>query len=130
MNPARAQARADELAERLKRRQDELNRERQIAALPPVVLAGALVMPIGLLRKLGATKGAEEAAEPEVDPARRAEIERLAMASVMAAERALGFEPRDVSRDNCGYDVESRDPNANGHLRFVEVKGLGPATIA
>ena len=48
------------------------------------------------------------------------------MAAVMAAERALGFEPRDVSRDNCGYDVESRDPASNGHLRFIEVKGLGP----
>ena len=48
------------------------------------------------------------------------------MDAVMAAERALGFEPRDVSRDNCGYDVESRDPASNGHLRFIEVKGLGP----
>ena len=38
----------------------------------------------------------------------------------------LGFEPRDVSREKCGYDVESRDPTSNGHLRFIEVKGLGP----
>jgi hypothetical protein len=66
-----------------------------------------------------------EPGEPDVDPARRAEIERLAMDAVMAAERALGFEPRDVSRDKCGYDIESRDPTTNSHLRFVEVKGLG-----
>jgi Protein NO VEIN, C-terminal len=48
------------------------------------------------------------------------------MAAVMAAERALGFKPEDVSRDNRGYDVESRDPASDGHLHFIEVKGLGP----
>jgi hypothetical protein len=126
MNPARAQARADELADRMQRRMAELAKERDISALPPVLLAGALVVPLGLLRKLGAIDEAKEAAEPDVDSARRAEIERLAMEAVMAAERALGFEPRDVSRDKCGYDVESRDPDSNGHLRFIEVKGLGP----
>ena len=44
------------------------------------------------------------------------------MAAVMAAERALGHEPRDVSADKCGYDVESRVPGT-GRLRFIEVKG-------
>jgi hypothetical protein len=126
MNPARARARADELADRLQRRTAELAKERQISALPPVVLAGALVVPVGLLKTLGVADEAEKAAEPEVDPARRAEIERLAMDAVMAAEQALGFAPRDVSLDNCGYDIESRDPAGNGHLRFIEVKGLGP----
>ena len=126
MNPQRAAARAEELADRLQRRLAELARERDIAALPPLVIAGALIVPIGFLQKLGVAGGADERAEPEVDPARRAEIERLAMDAVMAAERALGFEPRDVSRENCGYDVESRDPASNGHLRFIEVKGLGP----
>jgi hypothetical protein len=126
MNPARAQARADELADRLQRRMAELAKERDISALPPVVRAGALVVPIGLLHKLGVADGAEEAAAPEVDPTRRAEIEQLAMEAVMATERALGFAPRDVSRENCGYDIESRDPETNGHLRFIEVKGLGP----
>jgi hypothetical protein len=125
MNPARAQARADELADRMQRRMAELAAERDISALPPVVLAGALVVPLGLLQQLGVVDD-QQAAEPEVDPARRAEIERLAMEAVMAAERALGFEPRDVSRDNCGYDIESRQPNGTGNLRFVEVKGLGP----
>ncbi len=47
------------------------------------------------------------------------------------AERELGFVPRDVSTDKCGYDVESRDPNGNARLRFVEVKGrtLGADTV-
>jgi hypothetical protein len=126
MNPARAQARADELSDRLKRRMAELEQEREISALPPVLLAGALVVSIGLLRHQGVADYVDEVAQPEVDPARRAEIERLAMDAVIAAERALGFAPRDVSRENCGYDVESRDPTSNGHLRFIEVKGLGP----
>ena len=40
----------------------------------------------------------------------------------MAAERALGREPRDVSAAKVGYDIESRDPKT-GHLHFIEVKG-------
>jgi hypothetical protein len=52
----------------------------------------------------------------------RAEVERLAMDAVIAAERALGNLPRDVSAENKGYDIESRDPRS-GHLRFIEVKG-------
>jgi hypothetical protein len=50
------------------------------------------------------------------------ESESLAMAAVMISERELGYEPTDVSDQNRGYDIESRDP-ATGHLRFVEVKG-------
>ncbi len=38
-------------------------------------------------------------------------------------QQELGFDPRDVSADKCSYDVESRDPNGNARLRFVEVKG-------
>jgi hypothetical protein len=48
------------------------------------------------------------------------------MESVMAFERASGFEPSDVSKENRGYDVESRYPAnhaKSGQLRFIEVKG-------
>jgi hypothetical protein len=36
--------------------------------------------------------------------------------------KSLSYNPRDVSQDNCGYDIESaiRD---SGRLRFIEVKG-------
>ena len=40
----------------------------------------------------------------------------------MQAERQLGYIPRDVSADKCGYDTESRIPGT-GKLRFIEVKG-------
>ena len=56
------------------------------------------------------------------DALARAEVERLAMEAVLAAERALGREPRDVSAAKVGYDIESRDPKT-GHLHFIEVKG-------
>src|SRR5262249_56564859 len=56
------------------------------------------------------------------DALARQEIERLAMEAVMAAEHALGREPRDVSAEKVGYDIESRDPRT-GHLHFLEVKG-------
>ena len=46
----------------------------------------------------------------------------MAMESVFAAERALGNQPMDVSAENKGWDIESRDPRT-GHLRFLEVKG-------
>ena len=40
----------------------------------------------------------------------------------MAAERRMGFAPRDVSAGKKGWDIESRDPRS-GHLRFIEVTG-------
>jgi hypothetical protein len=49
-------------------------------------------------------------------------VEKAAMAAVMAAERQLGYVPRDVSAQKCGYDIESRIPGT-GRLRFIEVKG-------
>ena len=42
--------------------------------------------------------------------------------AVMERERALGHEPRDVSAEDRGYDVESREAGT-GRLRFIEVKG-------
>ena len=52
VSAARAGARADALADRLARRRAELARERDLAPLPPVVRGRALVVPIGLLRRL------------------------------------------------------------------------------
>ena len=48
------------------------------------------------------------------------------MRAVMDAERALGFDPRDVSAAKVGYDVESRGREADARLRFIEVKGRVP----
>ena len=124
LNSGLARQRADELASRLEKRLAELEQERKLAALPPVVLGGALIVPAGLLRRLqGAAPVPTFAADTE-------RSERLAMAAVMEAERGLGFLPRDVSGEKRGYDVESAIPGT-GRLRFLEVKGrvAGAATV-
>jgi superfamily II DNA or RNA helicase len=116
LNSAKARQRADELQSRLQRRLADLEQERQLAALPPVVVGGALIVPGGLFAHL---KGAPDQARAAIETAR---IEQLAMNAVMETERRLGFEPRDVSAERCGYDVESRILGT-GRLRFIEVKG-------
>ena len=121
INAQNAEATAQRLADRLQRRQEELARERQITALPPVLKGAALVIPKGLLSPPAQPQAANLAGFSE-DPIARAEIERLAMATVMAAEIALGNRPKDVSAEKRGYDIESRDPRS-GILRFIEVKG-------
>lgn len=44
------------------------------------------------------------------------------MQAVIMAEVDLGHEPRDVSKENRGYDIESKDKET-GRLRMIEVKG-------
>ena len=44
------------------------------------------------------------------------------MNAVMERKRALGHEPRDVSAEDRGCDVESREAGT-ARLRFIEVKG-------
>jgi superfamily II DNA or RNA helicase len=118
LNSGLARQRADELSGRLQKRLSELEQERKLSALPPVVLGGAMVVPIGLLRELQG----ETAAPPPDFAISTEESERRAMQAVMDAECRLGFQPRDVSEQNLGYDVESAIPNT-GLLRFIEVKG-------
>jgi len=121
INSGKARQRADELQARLQKRMLELEQERQISPLPPVVIGGGLVVPVGLLSKLQPAAPAPTLADAQ-DVENRREIERLAMRMVMETEQHLGFEPRDVSADKCGYDIESRIPGT-GCLRFIEVKG-------
>ena len=121
LNAAQAANRANELADRLQRRLAELSRERDISARPPAVKGGALVVPGGLIRRL-MLPASKQPSQFSGDPASRAEIERLAMQAVIAAEKALGHVPRDVSAEKIGYDIESKNA-ATGHLRFIEVKG-------
>jgi hypothetical protein len=114
-----AEERANRLGDRLKTRMSELQAERTLFPEPPQLKGGALVVPRGLLRKLGLSSAT---LPPETD-ADRALTERLAMDAVMAAERALGREAKDrCAEKGLGYDIEARDPKAS-HLYFVEVKG-------
>ena len=121
LNASQADARANELSERLERRLAELERERHITPMPPLVTGGALIVPAGLFRQENG-EAVPAGSFRETTPEGRSAVERQAMEAVMAAERALGNEPRDVSGDKLGYDIESREPET-GHLRFIEVKG-------
>jgi len=135
LNSSNARQRADELGGRLQKREDELSRERQITARPPTVLGGALVIPAGWFARAEGKDGALILRETPVgDGGADGEVERLAMEAVIAHEREQGYEPRDVCKENRGYDVESRYPVGHakaGQLRFIEVKGrvAGAATV-
>lgn len=118
INSAKARARADDLQARLQNRLDELAKEQQLSPLPPVVMGGALVLPGGLIARL---KGKREEV-PDLFARETKRVEKMAMDAVMAVEKSLNFIPRDVTQDNCGYDIESSIPDS-GKLRFLEVKG-------
>jgi superfamily II DNA or RNA helicase len=117
LNSQNARRYVEMLTDRLDRRLAELARERAMAPLPPEVQGAALIVPIGWVQ----ARMAPAAAMTGVAEG-RAEVEQIAMHAVMEAERALGRHPRDVSADNRGYDIESRDPET-GSLHFIEVKG-------
>ena len=117
LNSAEALKRADALQARLQKRLEELQRERQIAPLPPVVLGGLLVVPAGLIAAMSGrpSSAASEAVDRQAAAAK-------ARAIVMEIERSLGYEPVDREFEKLGYDIESRVPGT-GRLRFIEVKG-------
>lgn len=117
LNSTEARRRAEQLQERLERRLDEIRKERQIMALPPVVLGGTLVVPIGLVARI-----IGKPLDVENQPIDTQESAAKAREAVMAAEWALGFTPVDRELEKLGYDIESKD-NVTGHLRFIEVKG-------
>jgi hypothetical protein len=122
VNSQEARRRADDLQGRLQKRMEQLDLEGQISALPPVVLGGLVVVPMGLLANM-AGRPAPVAAIPNTQAsAARARL------VVMEAERRLGFEPIDREHEKLGYDIESRDPNT-GKLRFLEVKGRASGAL-
>ena len=125
LNSGEARKRADLLQGRLQKRLEEMKLEARISPLPPVVLGGFLVVPMGLLTVMveGTTASPTTPINTQISAAK-------ARAIIMEIERSLGFEPTDREFDKLGYDIESRVPGT-GKLRFIEVKGrvTGAATI-
>jgi superfamily II DNA or RNA helicase len=119
-----AERRAEDLAERLKKRQVQLEQERFISSQPPRVRGGMVVIPQGLLaeRMHSVPDDGSLSSGFSEDAAARRAIEILAMDAVMATEKALGNVPSDVSAQKVGYDILSLNPKTQ-HLRFIEVKG-------
>ncbi|HQO02653.1 MAG TPA: helicase-related protein, partial [Spirochaetota bacterium] len=125
INSGKARLRADELDARLKRRIAELEEEKKLSPLPPVVLGGALILPVGFFEKME-----EKSTSPAMFARDTKRVEMAAMNAVMEAEKDLGYVPKDVSAQKVGYDIESSVPGT-GKLRFIEVKGRvqGAATV-
>ena len=123
LNSAEARKRADSLQGRLEKRLEELRLERQLSPLPPVVLGGLLVVPIGVLNAMAGRPTVAVSPDTMASAAR-------ARAAIMEVERRLGFDPVDKEVEKLGYDIESRIPDT-GRLRFIEVKGriAGAPTI-
>ena len=117
LNSQNARRYVDMLTDRLEKRLGELAKERQIAPLPPEIQGAALVVPIGWFARMETPP-----AVPTTFAQDRDSVEQAAMSAVIEAERRLGREPHDVSAENRGYDIESKEPRT-GKLTFIEVKG-------
>ncbi len=123
LTSANAARRAEELEARMQKRLAEIDNERMISAMPPVIVGGSLVIPKGLLQIL-----MHQATPDTFSQGDRQAIEYAGMKAVMDIEQRLGFIPSDVSAKKCGYDVESEIPkdmrtSDGACLRFIEVKG-------
>ena len=124
LNSKLASRRADDLTARMQARLAEIEKERRISPAPPVVTGGALIIPKGLLWILTGSKTQGTFASGD-----KQAVEYAAMDAVLQIETALGYQPKDVSAQKCGYDVESyvresqRERLAAYALRMIEVKG-------
>ena len=120
LNSNEARKRADLLQARLQKRLSDLKLEAQLSPLPPVVLGGLLVVPMGLMNKLmGKPELSAVALKAIADTQASA---ARARAVIMQVERDLGYEPTDREFERLGYDIESK-VSGTGKLRFIEVKG-------
>jgi superfamily II DNA or RNA helicase len=109
INSRRASGRAAELSERLQRRLLELEQERQLTSLPPVVVGGGVIIPQGLIDRLDGVVSKSDGTEEF----------RRAVDVAMTEQSAVGREPHDVTASRMGYDILSR--HEDGSLRFVKV---------
>lgn len=123
-----------DLEGRLEGRKKELQSMRHVTSATPVALGGALVVPVGLLRRLRGEIPVDTGSTFCIDAAARSRIERIAMDAVRQAEESRGCTVVDVSAIKCGWDLTSYLPAIDGkqpESRHIEVKGrvIGASTI-
>jgi hypothetical protein len=106
--------RAAEMEARLDSRMEELDQEAMLSVSPPRIGALALIVPVGLLNLALGEPDPPFALETE-------EVERRAVDLVLRCERDLGREPREMARNNKGFDIRSTSPD--GGYVDIEVKG-------
>ena len=115
-----ARRRVETLSERLDKRLKVLDQERTISAATPIVKGAFIVIPIGLLLQRNRENYDLESI---VDPELESSLKVTALRVVMEKEYSLGFEPKDVTKKNCGYDIISFDSSSKSY-RFIKVKGF------
>lgn len=124
LNSGLAARRAESLESRMQARLAEIEKERRVSPMPPVITGGALIIPKGLLHRLTGRTTVNTFSQGD-----RQSIEYAAMNAVIEIETGFGYQPKDVSAMKCGYDVESFVPEGMRKrleeyaLRFIEVKG-------
>ena len=118
MNSGKARQRADDLQTRLKKRLEELEQEKLLSPLPPIVIGGAAVIPQGLIDRL---RG-ERNLDPQAYAKLTERVERAAVDAVLKAEVGLRREPKEMHHNNPGFDIRSKDIRT-GDILFIEVKG-------
>jgi hypothetical protein len=102
-NLRQAENRVDELVDRLERRREELQQERQCIIDKIQNLGRAWVLPH------------PERSAPGIAPmVQDSEVERIAVDTVMAYEAARGWQVESVERENRGFDLISRKPHPRG----------------
>ena len=134
LNIENARRTVADLEGRLEGRKNELQSMRHVTSATPVALGGALVLPIGLLRRLRGETLADATDTFCADAAARSRIEMKAMDAVRRAEESRGCTVVDVSAYKCGWDITSYPPVIDGkqpESRHIEVKGRakGAGTI-
>ncbi len=110
---AQAEEHVRELLARKEQAERRLSRESQCVLGDVEHLTTAWVVPYP-----------EEGTRGSAHIVRDDEVEALAMAVAMDHERARGWDPEDVSREDQGFDLRSRNL-ATGAVCFIEVKGHG-----
>lgn len=117
IKPETAQRRARDLERRLEVRLSELDSDSKIAAHPPTLVGIAMVLPQGFVDRLnGHRTGPISSYAKET-----AEVDRRAVAAIMAAEKSIGRVPEEMPHNNPGFDI--RSVAADGTVIKIEVKG-------
>lgn len=102
--------RLEELKRRKTVRLQEMDEMIELSPKKPEVLGCAYVVPLS-----------EVEFEQHFGMHRDDDVEAIAMEVAMNYERECGCTPKDVSKDNVGYDIRTTGPD--GMKRYVEVKG-------
>ncbi|WP_442483355.1 helicase-related protein [Aeoliella sp. SH292] len=113
-----------EMTSRLENRKKTLQSMRHVTSGTPVVVSGALVIPVGMLHPQQ-----NELPTPgnfSADPLARARSEKIAMDAITEIEEAQGCRVENVAAAKCGWDLSSYPPAVDGiqpNARHIEVKG-------